>query len=805
MQKLKERYLAAKQSLFMRVYTEFLNEEQASAVFTAKGPLLVLAGAGSGKTTVLVNRIAYLIKYGNAYHSDEVPEGLTEEAVLALEGAIDLSVEEISELLPGFISEPCPPWRILAFTFTNKAAGEIKDRINSTLDEEHLAASVTTGTFHSVCVRILRRFGDRVGYREGFSIYDTDDKKRMVTECMKALNIDEKVLSARVICDAISRAKDTLKGPDDMELERDPRRNKIIDVYRLYEKRMLEHNAVDFDDIIMRTVELLENDSEVRDYYQSRYEYVLVDEYQDTNYAQFRLVSLLADKKRNIMVVGDDDQSIYRFRGATVENILSFDRTYPDATVVKLEHNYRSTTTILDAANAVIRHNDERHEKNLWSNKGTGEKITLHEAENAEAEGRYIIDKIAQGVRVGGKKYSDFAILYRINALGRSLQTVFAKSGIPYKVIGDMRFYDRKEIRDMVAYLTLVASPDDNLRLKRVINEPKRKIGSATVDAIEAIANSEGLSMYRVMERSKDYVALEKNAAKLTAFTSMIDKVRTTVREPSRAIAELFDVSGYRTMLIAEGFEGQTKIENVEELISAAAEYEKKLAEGDTEPTVAGFLEEISLITDIDKYDETADAVVLMTIHAAKGLEFPTVFIAGAEEGIFPGQQNIGEPTEMNEERRLAYVAITRAKDKLFITYSKERMMYGKTVYGTLSRFVKMEIPPMLIASERPERVPPRTQPTYTPPRRDTRTHNLTEMRRSADLSIAPQPRVKKGAAGYGIIRFAPGTAVRHAMFGKGIILSAKDMGGDVLYEVRFDEVGIKKLMATYAKLEEYK
>jgi len=805
MMELNQRYLDAKRRLFMKVYSATLNEEQCRAVFTAKGPLLVLAGAGSGKTTVLVNRIAYLIKFGNAFYSDEVPEGLTEEAVEALEWAIEMPDDEIAELLPNFITEPCRPWAILAFTFTNKAAGEIKERILSTFDDPSVANEVTTGTFHSVCVRILRRYGDRIGYRPGFSIYDTDDKKRMVTECMRTLDIDEKTLSARVVCDAISRAKDNLQHPDDMELERDPRRNKIVEIYRLYEKRMMEHNAVDFDDIIMRTVELLEEDSEVRNYYQSRYKYVLVDEYQDTNRAQFVLVTLLSDKYRNIMVVGDDDQSIYRFRGATVENILSFDKTYPDATVVKLEQNYRSTANILDAANSVISHNDMRHEKNLWCKKGAGEPITLREAESAEAEGRYIIDKIAQGVRVGGKKYSDFAILYRVNALGRSLQTVFAKSGIPYKVIGDMRFYDRKEVRDMLAYLTLVSTPDDNLRLKRVINEPKRKIGAATVDAIETIAVSEGLSMYKIMERSAEYVALQKNAAKLSAFTDMINRVRENIKLPSAAISELFDVSGYRTMLAGEGFEGQTKIENVGELVNAAAEYEKKCADDGTEPSIQSFLEEISLITDIDKYDETADAVVLMTIHAAKGLEFPTVFIAGAEEGIFPGQQNIGEPTEMNEERRLCYVAITRAKEKLYVTYAKERMMYGKTVYGQLSRFIRSEIPHHLIAEDRPERIPPRVTDPYRTPKRPVPAHNLSEMRRSTDIGNARKTQ-RRGAEDYGITRFAPGTRVKHAIFGSGVIVSAKDLGGDVLYEVSFGgDTGTKKLMATYARLEEEK
>ena len=808
MQELSEKYLRAKRALFDRVYGERLNPEQCRAVFTARGPLLVLAGAGSGKTTVLVNRIAYLIKYGNAYFSDFIPEGLTAEAVKALEDAAEFDVSEIGDVLPQFISEPAEPWRVLAITFTNKAANEIKSRLLSSFEDTGIASSVWAGTFHSVCMRILRKYGESVGLREGFSIYDTDDKKRMISDCMELLGIEQKTLSPRSVADAISRAKDELKGPDDIEAGVDPRGRKIAEIYRLYEKKMREHNAVDFDDIIMKTVELLKTDESAREYYQNKFKYVLVDEYQDTNYAQFVLTKLLSDKYRNIMVVGDDDQSIYKFRGATVENILNFDKTYPDATVIKLERNYRSTTRILDAANAVIGHNSDRHGTRLWSKKGEGEPITLRRADNPDGEGRYILDRISSGARTQGRRYSDYAILYRTNALGRALQTVFAKSGIPYRVIGDMRFYDRKEIRDMVAYLTLIISPDDDLRLKRVINEPKRKIGAATVDAVESIANSSALSMYTVMERAGEYTALLKSAEKLTAFTAMINKVREEKRLPSEILTELFDVSGYRAMLIAEGFEGQGKIENVQELINGAAEYEARCLAEETEPTAAGFLEEISLITDVDKYDETADAVVLMTMHAAKGLEFPVVFLAGMEEGIFPSQQNFGEPSELSEERRLAYVAITRAKEKLYITYATERMMYGKTTYNQLSRFVKQEIPSHLIEEDKPRTAPPRAAGNYSSWQRERKapSYNLTEMHRPVD--IAPKierVRSKAGAAEYGIVRFAPGARVVHDIFGDGTIISSRDLGGDVLYEVDFDTAGKKKLMATFAKLKAVK
>ena len=801
---IKERYLIAKRALFDKVFGARLNPEQCKAVFCAHGPLLVLAGAGSGKTTVLVNRISYLIKYGNAYHDESVPEWISEEAVGALEQAASLSAGELEDVLLQFITEPTPPWSVLAITFTNKAAGEIRERLSRSFEDESIASSIWAGTFHSVCMRILRKFGDRVGLREGFSIYDTDDKKRMIADCMKDLNIDEKSLAPRAVADMISREKDNLRSPDEMDITQDPRSRKVVEIYRYYEKKMREHNAVDFDDIIKKTVELLRSDVEVRDYYQRKFRYVLVDEYQDTNPAQFVLTSLLSDGHRNIMVVGDDDQSIYKFRGATIENILNFDKTYPDATVIKLEQNYRSTSTILDAANGVISRNFDRHQKSLWSAKGTGDRITLHTAENADEEGRYILDKISRAVKTEGKKYSDFAVLYRLNALGRSLQTVFSKSGIPYRVIGDMRFYDRKEVKDMVAYLTVVTTPDDNLRLKRIINEPKRKIGEASVDAVEKIAVHEGLSMFTLMERAEEYTALLKLAPKLRGFTDLINSVKAEKKLPSEILSALFVESGYKDMLVAEGFEGRGKIENITELINGAVEYEQRCIAEQTEPTAHGFLEEISLITDVDKYDEDADAVVLMTIHAAKGLEFPSVFIAGMEEGIFPSQQNFGEPSELSEERRLCYVAITRAKERLFITSASQRMMYGKTAYSRPSRFVA-EIPRSLVFTEEQRKAPPRINDYgYRRSRDDfAEARSFKELNRRVDLG-APAQKEKKGAEKYGIEKLPHGMRVMHLSFGEGVILSSRDMGGDVLYEVVFDNpaIGRKKLMATYAKLQ---
>ncbi len=825
MQELKNRYQKAKMALFDKVYGDKLNPEQCRAVFTLRGPLLVLAGAGSGKTTVLVNRISYLIKYGNAYFS-EVAREVGEDEVRALEEAIDLPAEEINAILPDFITEPCPPWQVLAITFTNKAAKEIKERLARTFDDSAITDAVWAGTFHSVCMRILRKYADRLGYRSSFSIYDTDDQKRLLISCIKdwkedadrglARRPDVETLtkSASTVLTEISRAKERLVPPEDYLKESSENRREgfdstfalageVSELYKRYQKKLMEYNAVDFDDIIMKTVTLLKDHADIREYYQNKFRYVLVDEYQDTNYAQFVLTSLLADKYRNIMVVGDDDQSIYRFRGATVENILNFDKTYPDATVVKLEQNYRSTEVILEAANAVIKNNDKRHAKRLWCDKGEGERIVLHQAENQIAEGRYIVEKIINGVRVGGRKYSDFAVLYRVNELARSLETSFAKSGIPYKILGSMRFYDRKEIKDIAAYLQIMNSPDDAQRLKRVINEPKRKIGETTVAAVEDIARSLGVSMYEVLLRAHEFIALGKSADKLYSFVQLVERIKSEHTLPSELITAIFNETGYKAMLEAEGFEGEGRIASVEEFISAALEYEKRASDARAEPTLAGFLEEISLVSDVDKYDTEADAVVLMTVHSAKGLEFPVVFLAGMEEDIFPSAKSKLLPEELSEERRLAYVAITRAKEKLYMTYAASRMMYGRTTNGTiLSRFAAKEIPAALIERDGPKAIPPRASLSYarSKPARPTYREEIShEMTRRPE--IGGGARGKSGAENYGIERIPVGARVRHATFGDGEIISSRDLGGDVLYEVKFDTGAVKKLMSTFAKL----
>jgi DNA helicase-2/ATP-dependent DNA helicase PcrA len=803
---LETRYIKAKRALFDKFFGAYLNSEQCRAVFSLNGPLLVLAGAGSGKTTVLVNRIVYLIKYGDAYFSQQLPDGLSELSVSALEKAVNSPLSEIEELLGIFENNPCPPHKVLAFTFTNKAADEIKERLNKTFGGD-LSRQIWAGTFHSICLRILRRDYDLIGYREDFSIYDTDDSKRLALLCMKELGIDEKTLAVKRVLREISQAKNELRTPDEYVTTMDPRTRDIKKIFALYEKKLSEYNALDFDGIIMKTVELLQNNASVRNYYQEKFKYVLVDEYQDTNYAQFVLTELLSGKYRNIMVVGDDDQSIYRFRGATIENILNFDRNYPDACVVKLEQNYRSTENILNAANAIIKNNDDRHAKVLWSNRGEGEKITLREVNDQNEESRYIIGKITDAVRREGKRYSDFAVLYRTNELARSLETGFAKSGIPYRIIGTSRFYDHKEIKDVMAYLTLINSNSDNLRLKRIINEPKRKIGSATVDELERVAAEMGISMFDAILVSDTVESLKKSSEKLLAFARLIANLRSLDLTPSELIKRVFVDTGYEAMLKSEGFEGEGRINNVNEFISAAVEYEKRCDSDDTEPTLTGFLEEIAIVSDVDKYDEDADAVVFMTVHSAKGLEFPIVFLAGMEEGIFPSQMSISEDGGINEERRLAYVAITRAKDKLYISHTKSRMMYGRTVYNPLSLFIKEEIPPHLIFEENPPKTAARTTnycnanyynaQSYNTARRES---YFDEFNRRPAMNQTTQK--KSGAASFGIEKLCVGTRVRHALFGKGVIVAARDMGGDVLYEVKFDTGATKRLMATFAKLE---
>ena len=804
---LKNRYLAAKRKLFERYYENQLNPQQREAIYSVNDPLLVLAGAGSGKTTVLVKRIAFIIKYGNAYYSEIMPDKISEADVSAFEKAAEnADREELESILPLFISEPCAPWEVLAITFTNKAANEIKERLALSFDDEETASQIWAGTFHSICIRILHKFTEAAGYHPHFSIYDTDDKKRLVSDCMKALDIDDKFLPLRTVMNEISSAKDRLISPENYDIGKDLRAKHIAEIYTEYQKRLMNVNALDFDDIIMKTVELLENNPDIAEYYQKKFKYICVDEYQDTNYAQFRLTKILSEGHRNIMVVGDDDQSIYRFRGATVENILNFDTTYPDAKVVKLEQNYRSTKNILEAANAVIGNNSQRHDKKLWSASDDGDKLYLNELQSQNEEAKYIIDKILELVVKEKMHYRDMAILYRINELSRGIESAFAKSGIPYRVIGGQRFFDRKEIRDIISYLHVVFNPRDNQRLKRIINEPKRKIGISTVEAVEELANESNLSMYEIMRESTNIPLLSKACSKLTDFTDMMDKIRDSGEKPSEMIKEIFEVTGYHDMLASEGEISQPRIDNINELITAALEYEQRAED----PTLEGFLEDVALVSDVDKYDEDADAVVLMTIHSAKGLEFPVVFLAGMEDGIFPSSQNIYSDEEMSEERRLAYVAITRAKQRIFITHAHERLLYGRTMYNKLSRFIREEIPEHLIEkassafefkSDRSFIRPKKPKPTVSDEfrrRADVASH-MENVQRSPTQSSCFSP---KTPSDFGVTKFNVGSRVLHSLFGIGTVASAKEMGGDILYEVDFDSGVTKKLMATFAKLQ---
>ncbi len=700
-QTLPQRYLAAKAALFERAFSS-LNPRQQEAVFHVNGPLLVLAGAGSGKTTVLVRRVAFLIRYGNAYHSERLPDPLTEERVSQMEAAVSLSPEELFPLLDEFADDPCPPWRVLAITFTNKAANEIKSRLAAMFPQNpDCAAEIWTGTFHSVCVRILRRHGEACGYRPGFSIYDADDSKKAFSEAMKRAGVDEKVLPLKTVANAVSRAKDRLLTPEEYEAEagRDYRLAQIARVYTAYQQLLRESNALDFDDLIMQTVLLLQREPSVVEEYQRRFRYVCVDEYQDTNPAQFALTRLLSGGSRNIMVVGDDDQSIYRFRGATIENILSFDKAYPGAAVVRLEQNYRSTQNILDAANNVILQNAGRMGKTLWTAAGEGAPIHLIDCDDQNDEGRRIVDVIQRMVARGEASYRDFAVLYRVNAQSQSLEKAFARAAVPYRMLGGLRFNDRKEIRDAAAYLQLIANHNDNMRLLRIINEPRRKIGPRTLEAIALIAQEQDCSMFAVIERAADFVALKNARPMLEDFARLI---HTLTDDLERLPLDVFfdavlDRSGYRRMLAEAGESEADRLDNLEEFKSQIIDYMKNAEE----PTLAGFLEETALVADVDRYDESADAVVMMTVHSAKGLEFPVVFLPGMEEGVFPGMQTIeGGQAEMEEERRLCYVAITRAKRELYILHTAQRLLYGRTCYNPISRFVS-EIPDALLQKQK--------------------------------------------------------------------------------------------------------
>ena len=794
-----------------------LNEMQRRAVMATEGPLLLLAGAGSGKTTVIINRIANLLRYGRASDSDDIPEWITDEDVQFLRDFVFAPQPEYAERAHRIASlDPAEPWRVIAITFTNKAAGELRSRLEAMLGEG--AADIWASTFHSACVRILRRDIDKIpGFSSSFTIYDTDDTQSLLKRILKDLDIDDKVLPPRSAAAAISAAKDAMKNAEQYAAEAgyDARKKLIAGVYLEYSRRMRAADALDFDDLILFTVRLLTESDEVREYWQRRFKYVLVDEYQDTSLLQYRLVALLAGKWNNICVVGDDDQSIYKFRGATIENILSFEEHFTDARTIRLEQNYRSTGHILAAANAVIRRNTERKGKELWTKNPMGDLIVIHRAANEQEEARFAASVMQEGYGKGAN-WRDFAVLYRMNAQANQMEFALKRAGVPYKVIGGTKFFERAEIKDMLSYLCLIANPNDDLRLTRIVNTPARKIGAKTLDTVRETAQTLGMSMLQTMKVSAQIETLRSAAPRLTAFADMIFELGASELPPDELYDLVLEKSGYRAMLEEkDDQENTTRLENVMELKSNIVTYLKENEGGDLD----GFLAEVALFTDIDRYDTETDCVTLMTMHSAKGLEFPTVFIIGAEDGIFPGIRAIGDPEELEEERRLCYVAMTRAREMLYITSARQRMLFGRTSANPISRFVD-EIPdedaekpkqPTQYSSFRPDYQPGSAAHTsYTgsfgggyikqnAPKREWSFEDISgpaESRPKKPITPKAPAKPQKNA---GALELAAGDRIRHKAFGVGTVVSVKPAGGDALIEIDFEKSGHRKLMKNFA------
>ena len=809
-----------------------LNPVQREAVFYTEGPLLILAGAGSGKTTVLVNRIANLIRFGKAYRSEKVPYGLSAEAVAELEQLCSGDGQPSETLLPLLSEYPIYPYHILAITFTNKAAGELKNRLAEMLGQA--GQDVNASTFHSACVRILRRESERLGYPKSFTIYDTDDQQRAMKEVYRTLNVDDKFLPIKSAMGAIGRLKDKMISPKDALADAgDTRSGLVAKVYEAYQNRLKQAGALDFDDLIYCTVKLLQENPDVREFYQNRYQYVLVDEYQDTSVAQFQLVSLLAGEHQNVCVVGDDDQSIYRFRGATIENILNFEQCFPGAKVIRLEQNYRSTSNILNAANCVIQNNQARKGKTLWTKNGMGDKIIHYEADSELDEAAHIAAVIGQNVKKGAK-LRDHAVLYRMNAQSGPVENYFARAGIPYKIVGGQRFYDRKEIKDMLAYMSIVANRQDDLRLRRIINEPARKLGATTVQHVADFAQQEGVCMLEIIARMDQYPALARASAALGGFyliyRRLLDAYETLPLD--EFTQQILDITGYRAMLKAAGEEGETRLENIGQLVSSVKTYADQRG---PEASLAGFLEEVALISDIDSYDEGADVVVMMTMHAAKGLEFDYVFLIGLEEGIFPSEMSRYSEEDLEEERRLCYVGITRAKKELYLSSAASRMLFGQTKRNRPSRFVE-EIDPELIEHEQSamaqrqraardafmQRQNQYLDRSYNRgmtgasggygghegggrPRQAAHPQSAAPGIRfgggsSIQAGSAAAPKAAAGAPAEGGYR--PGDVVEHKVFGRGVVLKVTPVAGDHIVEIKFDTAGVKKTMANYAPLK---
>ena len=765
-----------------------LNDKQYEAVVTTEGPCLVIAGAGSGKTKVLTHKIAYLIG-----------------------------------------EKQVKPWNILAITFTNKAANEMKERIENLVGD--VAADIWMGTFHSICVRILRRFIDRIGFDSSFIIFDTSDQRTLVKTCIKAIGLDDKMFTDRSVLSEISNAKNEMLEPEQYTVRAngDFRKEKIALVYEMYQKRLKENNAIDFDDIINYTIKILMENPDILEYYSDKFKYVLVDEYQDTNKAQFTLVTLLASKNGNITVVGDNDQGIYSFRGADISNILNFERDFPGTKIIKLEQNYRCTGNILKAANAVIKNNEVTYKKELWTENEVGKLPTVYSANNEYDEGTYIAQQIEHLRREEYYKYSDFAILYRMNTQSRAIEEILRRESIPYKIIGGLKFYERKEIKDIISYLRLIQNPSDNLSLKRIINEPKRGIGKTSLDKIEELSNNTGVPMYEIIKNAEQY-GLNRVFINSREFVNAIEELRAKKDDIkiSDLIKETLKKSGYTQALENENtIEAENRIENLDEFLTVAIEFEDESADN----KLSDFLEGITLSSDIDNMEETEETVTLMTLHSAKGLEFPVVFLVGMEEGIFPGYKSIGEPKELEEERRLCYVGITRAKEYLFLTCSKQRTIFGSTSCNQVSRFLR-EIPSDLLdgydkalgEKQESNNLFGDSKYSWTYGSKDNRTTNNGAIKTykidSKEPAVAASASSNNGfmfrtaesflnslnkkSSGNDVdlSKYKSGVRIFHKKFGEGIISNVEPEGDDLKVDINFDKVGHKRLMAKFANLE---
>ena len=763
-----------------------LNDKQYEAVVNTEGPCLVIAGAGSGKTKVLTHKIAYLIG-----------------------------------------EKQVKPWNILAITFTNKAANEMKERIGNLVGD--VAADIWMGTFHSICVRILRRFIDRIGFDSSFIIFDTSDQRTLVKACIKSIGLDDKMFTDRSVLSEISNAKNEMLEPDQYTVRAngDFRKEKIALVYEMYQKRLKENNAIDFDDIINYTIKILMENPDILEYYSDKFHYVLVDEYQDTNKAQFTLVTMLASKNGNITVVGDNDQGIYSFRGADISNILNFERDFPGTKIIKLEQNYRCTGNILKAANAVIKNNEVTYKKELWTENEVGNLPAVYSAKNEYDEGTYIAQQIEHLRREEYYKYSDFAILYRMNTQSRAIEEILRRESIPYKIIGGLKFYERKEIKDIISYLRLIQNPSDNLSLKRIINEPKRGIGKTSLDKIEELSINSGVPMYEIIKNAEQY-GLNRVFLNSREFVNAIEELRAKKEDIkiSDLIKETLKKSGYTQALENENtIEAENRIENLDEFLTVAIEFEDESADN----KLSDFLEGITLSSDIDNMEEAEETVTLMTLHSAKGLEFPVVFLVGMEEGIFPGYKSIGEPKELEEERRLCYVGITRAKEHLFLTCSKQRTIFGSTSCNQVSRFLR-EIPSDLLdgyddalgeKQENNSNIFGDSKYSWTYGSKDNgniKTYKIDKnepkvaaassstnsngfMFRTAE-SFLNNLTKKSSGANVDLSKYKEGVRIYHKKFGEGVISNVEPEGDDLKVDIQFDKVGHKRLMAKFANLE---